>query len=461
MQKISVTPPQYIDFGRQMSTMAVQKQTVDRGAGQNGTFRVAARRVVNVVAPCRAELIDALEVADRDEECVAPSALIALIRPRFAEGAHPAEVAGSIADEYLVSARLYATLLRLVESFAPLPVVHIEPADARLDDVDDDKPETGWNGDGFQEFLARASHDLLSFEEEQALGRAISEGRVAQRLLRERRDLPADDIRAFQRIIQTGRRAQDELARRNMRLVMHVAFRLQGRCTPSLGVEDLVDEGYFGLATAIDKWDHTRGLKFSTYAMWWIRQTMERAIANQSSAIRIPVHMQETIRRAWRAEQELRAHGVAASDAAVAEKLGMTVQQVVDLRSYQHRLLSLDAPGRGDVAALILRLPDPRAESEQDALFREVEDDELLALMLADLSERQQQVISRRFGLDDGQRRTLEKVGEEFGVTRERIRQIEDKVIKRLRRRMSMGAFGPDLQEEILRRFGDEEEVEE
>src|SRR4051812_34420386 len=113
MQKFSVTPPKYSDEGRQMSTMAVQRQNVDRGVGQNGTFRAAARRVVNVVAPCRAELIDALEVADRDQEWVAPSALVALIRPRFAVGAREAEVASSIADEYLVPARLYATLLRL------------------------------------------------------------------------------------------------------------------------------------------------------------------------------------------------------------------------------------------------------------------------------------------------------------------------------------------------------------
>ena len=458
MQKFSVTPHRYCDNGRQVSTMAIPRQTVDRGVVQNGSGRLAARGfVIDLPAPSRVDLIEALTEAAHDGAPVAPPALVFLVRPRFAIGARAADVARAIADEYSVPARLYGTLLRLVAQFAPIAVMHIDPAGARLDDVDDDEREAGWDGDGFQEFLGRASHDLLAFDEEQALGRAISEGRLAQRWLDGHRDLPADDLRGFRRTVERGKRAEDELARCNMRLVMSIAFRQQHRCTASLAVEDLVDEGYFGLAKAVEKWDYTRGLKFSTYATWWIRQTISRAIENQSHMIRIPVHMQERIRAAWRAGRELQAQGTDASDAAVAEKLGLSEEQVADLRSYQRRCLALDAPGRGDTAPLILRLPDPRAEAEYEALFREVEDDQLIEHLLGELTERQQEIVRLRFGLDDGQRRTLEEVGEEFGVTRERIRQIEAKVIKRLRWEASKGEFGPELQEKVLRMFGPEE----
>jgi len=458
MQKLSVTPPKYSDNGRQMSTMVIQRQTVDRGVAQHGRCRVEARRVViDLLTTSRVDLIEALAEAAHDGASVAPPPLVHLVRPRFASGMPATDVARAIADEYSVPARLYGTLLRLVNQFAPIAVVHIEPAGARLDDVDDDEQETGWDGDGFQEFLGRASHDLLTFDEEQALGRAISEGRLAQRLLDQHRHLHVDDLRGFRRTVEHGKQAENELVRCNMRLVMSIAFRQQRRCTASFSVEDLVDEGYFGLAKAVEKWDYTRGLKFSTYATWWIRQTTSRAIENQSHMIRIPVHMQERIRAAWRAGQELQAHGAEVSDDAVAEKLGLSAAQVADLRSYQRKCLALDAPGRGDTAPLLLRLPDPRAEAAHEALFREVDDDQLIGDLLAGLTIRQQQVIKRRFGLDDGQRRTLEEVGEEFGVTRERIRQIEAKVIKRLRHRASKGDFGAELQDKVLRMFGSEE----
>ena len=413
--------------------------------------------MIDLLAPDRVNLIDALVAATHDNASVTPPALVCLVRPRFALGARAADVASSIAAEYSVPARLYETLRRLVDRFAPLSVVHVEPAGARLDDVDDDEREAGWDGDGFQEFLGRASHEVLTLDKEQALGRAISEGRLAQRLLDEHRDLPIDDLRGFRRTVERGKQAENELVRCNMRLVMSIAFRQQRRCTASLAVEDLVDEGYFGLAKAVEKWDYTRGLKFSTYATWWIRQTISRAIANQSHMIRIPVHMQERIRAAWRAGLELQAQGAEVSDDAVAEKLGLSAAQVADLRSYQRKCVALDAPGRGDTAPLLLRLPDPRAEAAHEALFREVEDDQLIGHLLAVLTMRQQQVIKLRFGLDDGQRRTLEEVGEELGVTRERIRQIEAKVIKRLRLQASKGEFGPELQEKVLRMFGPEE----
>ena len=387
----------------------------------------------DTLLPDSAGLIESLTSASLDDAPVVPPNLVPLLRHRFATGALATEVAEAIAQEYSVPARLFQTLLRLCSQFSPLQVVRVEPAGARLDSPTDNEREPGWDGDGFQEFLSRSSHDLLTFDEEQALGRSISAGRLAKRLVEEHPELPVDDLRQFRRTVEHGKQAENELVRCNMRLVMSIAFRHQRRCTASLAVEDLVDEGYFGLAKAVEKWDYTRGLKFSTYATWWIRQTISRAIENQSHMIRLPVHMQERIRAAWRAEQELRAQGADVSDDAVAEKLGILAAQVADLRIYQRKLLALDAPPRGQTAPILLRLPDPRAEAEYEALLREVEDDQLIQDLLETLTPRQQDVMKLRFGLDDGQRRTLEEVGEEFGVTRERIRQIESKAIRRLR----------------------------
>ena len=396
--------------------------------------------------PDRDDLIDALSDVAADPTAVVPPILVSLLRNRYKLATSANEVAKSIAADWMLPANLFAPLVRLAELFAPVVEEWHDPQSARLDDIEIERVEAGWNADGLQEFVNRSAHDVLSFDQEQALGRTISEGRVAQAFLSHDQNLANDSRRAFLRTVAKGKSAEDELVRHNMRLVMSIAFRHQARCTAALAIEDLIDEGYFGLAKAVEKWDYTRGLKFSTYATWWIRQTIERAIANKSQAIRIPVHMQEWIRAVWRAENQLRSEGALISDVAIASKTGFTTQRIADLRQYQRKILSLDAPGRGDTAPIALRLPDPREEAESEVLLKEIEDDRVIEGLLQDLSSREAEVIALRFGLDGTGPRTLESVGNELGVTRERIRQIEAKVIKKLRSRVASGLYGTDLQ---------------
>ena len=395
--------------------------------------------------PTRHAVIAALELAQQDQTAVPDDVLVSVMRPLFTAGSPSSGVTRTIAETYELPARLYAALSRVVELFAPTEVSHLDPQAAALDDPDQERPEPGWDADGFQEFIVHAAHTLLTFDEEQALGKTISAGRLAAQMFAADPDVFGEERRVLRQLIAAGHRAEDELARHNMRLVFKVAFKQRHRCTPALEVEDLVDEGYIGLAHAIEKWDYTRGLKFSTYAMWWIRQTMERALANLSQPIRVPVHMQERIRTAWRARHELESKGLDSNDEAVAAKLGTTVEEIVQLGHYQRRVLSLDKPMKGDTAPLLLLLPDPRSESDNERMLSEIEDEQLIDTLLCDLTEREVDILTMHLALDGGPKRTLEEIGEEYGVTRERIRQIEAKAIEKLRSRSLKGWLGSGL----------------
>ncbi len=241
---------------------------------------------------------------------------------------------------------------------------------------------------------------------------------------------PAERAR-FQRLVRDGDRASDELTSANLRLVVSIAKRYVGR---GMMLLDLVQEGNLGLMRAVEKFDHTKGFKFSTYATWWIRQAITRAIADQARTIRIPVHMVEAMNRVKRIQRQM--HQQLKREPTVAElaaELDEQPEKIRDILRISQDLLSLDSPvGEEDDSNLSDFIEDRNATAPADAATRELLA-KAVAEVIHELSEREQEVVRLRFGLDDGRPRTLEEVGKQFGVTRERIRQIEAKTLAKLR----------------------------
>jgi RNA polymerase sigma factor (sigma-70 family) len=320
----------------------------------------------------------------------------------------------------------------------------VDPVDADLVDeteFDEEYPAAVEDERGVSADLVRAylngigRRKLLTAEQEVDLAKAIEAGLFAEDYLARSNDGADLDpqLRADLRTIVTeGRTAKNHLLEANLRLVVSIAKRYTGR---GMAFLDLIQEGNLGLIRAVEKFDFAKGYKFSTYATWWIRQAITRAMADQARTIRIPVHMVEQVNRMVRVRRDLASSiGHEPSVADVAKALGMEEFQVLELISYDREPVSLDqAVGEDGESALgdFVARVDPRdepADAVSAGMLRsEVE------IVLATLSQREQEVIRLRFGLDDGRQRTLDEVGREFGLSRERIRQIEKITLHKLR----------------------------
>ncbi|MDX5457956.1 RNA polymerase sigma factor SigB [Micromonospora tulbaghiae] len=273
---------------------------------------------------------------------------------------------------------------------------------------------------------------LLTAAQEVELSKRIEAGLFAEEKLATCTPVSAELRADLALIAAEGRAAKDHLLEANLRLVVSIAKRYTGR---GMAFLDLIQEGNLGLIRAVEKFDYTKGYKFSTYATWWIRQAITRAMADQARTIRIPVHMVEQVNRMVRVRRELSVSlGREPTVSEVAKALEIPEFQVIELISYDREPVSLDqAVGEDGESALgdFVAAVDPRAEPGDAATNGELRNE--VRIVLATLSQREQAVIRLRFGLDDGRQRTLDEVGREFGLSRERIRQIEKVTLLKLR----------------------------
>ena len=271
---------------------------------------------------------------------------------------------------------------------------------------------------------------LLTADEEIVLAKKMKEGSLAKKRL-STEELTDEETKELNTAVKEGAAAKKRLSEANLRLVVSIAKRYVGRGMQFL---DLIQEGNLGLIKAVEKFDYEKGFKFSTYATWWIRQAITRAIADQARTIRIPVHMVETITKVKKtSSQLLHKNGHDPTPEEIAAELNLPVERIREIMRIAQDPVSLETPiGEEEDSHLGDFIPDEDAPAPADAasliLLKEK-----LGEVLSTLTEREEKVLRLRFGLEDGRQRTLEEVGKEFDVTRERIRQIEAKALRKLR----------------------------
>ncbi|MCV7652453.1 RNA polymerase sigma factor [Micrococcus luteus] len=306
-----------------------------------------------------------------------------------------------------------------------------------MDDSEDDAPVqqvvvAGATADPVKDYLKQIGKvALLNAEQEVDLAMRIEAGLYAEHVVQHEASDDYRERRDIQLIIADGRKAKNHLLEANLRLVVSLAKRYTGRGMLFL---DLIQEGNLGLIRAVEKFDYTKGFKFSTYATWWIRQAITRAMADQARTIRIPVHMVEVINKLARVQRQmLQDLGREPTPEELAKELDMTPEKVVEVQKYGREPISLHTPlgedGDSEFGDLI---EDSEAVVPADAVSFTLLQEQLHSV-LDTLSEREAGVVAMRFGLTDGQPKTLDEIGKVYGVTRERIRQIESKTMSKLR----------------------------
>lgn len=330
---------------------------------------------------------------------------------------------------------------RLYDIFEKESIELVEDLDKELEEIEVSKEELedlsvpeGINIDDHVKMYLKeiGKVNLLTPEEELSLAKRMADGETAKEQLEEiGEEIEEDTKKQIDLLIADGEKAKKSLAEANLRLVVSIAKRYVGRGMLFL---DLIQEGNLGLIKAVDKFDYTKGYKFSTYATWWIRQAITRAIADQARTIRIPVHMVETINKLVRVSRQLvQELGREPTPEELAKELNMPVDKVREISKISQEPVSLETPiGEEEDSHLGDFIPDEDAPAPSEAASFVLLKEQLGAV-LETLSEREAKVLRLRFGLDDGRARTLEEVGKEFDVTRERIRQIEAKALRKLR----------------------------
>jgi RNA polymerase primary sigma factor len=362
--------------------------------------------------------------------------LIDEVRTRLKLEGIPFDESGdNVTDDDLTDERLTAP--------PPKPVA---PVAARADTAPDkegpaarEERATAGTADPVRMYLKEIGKvPLLTGPQEVELAQRIEAGLVAAAKVAELEDryddpalIPEDRLMPLEASVADGLQAKRDLIEANLRLVVSIAKRYLGRGMLFL---DLIQEGNLGLIRAVEKFDYTKGFKFSTYATWWIRQAITRAIADQARTIRIPVHMVETINKVLRVQRQmLQELGREPTVEELAAKVGLTPARVREIQRLALEPVSLETPvGEEDESHLGDFIEDQQAVAPADAAARALLN-EAVGEALEELTDRERKIVRLRFGLEDGQARTLEEVGKEFGVTRERIRQIESKTLAKMR----------------------------
>jgi RNA polymerase primary sigma factor len=348
------------------------------------------------------------------------------------------ELAAAAVLEVDLETELVADLADIADDDETKPAIAADSDNLVISDVDDtDEPvqqviTAGATADPVKDYLKQIGKvPLLNAEEEVDLAKRIEAGLFAEELLATRG--PFKDRRQgdYEWIAEDGQRAKNHLLEANLRLVVSLAKRYTGRGMLFL---DLIQEGNLGLIRAVEKFDYTKGYKFSTYATWWIRQAITRAMADQARTIRIPVHMVEVINKLARVQRQmLQDLGREPTPEELARELDMTPEKVVEVQKYGREPISLHTPlgeeGDSEFGDLI---EDSEAIVPADAVSFTLLQEQLDSV-LDTLSDRESGVVKMRFGLTDGQPKTLDEIGKVYGVTRERIRQIESKTMSKLR----------------------------
>lgn len=278
-------------------------------------------------------------------------------------------------------------------------------------------------------FRQMASEPLLTAEQEVALAKRIERGVEASRALEENPDLSPEQRKALEEIVADGQAAREHLSRANTRLVVSIAKRYRNQGLP---MSDLIQEGNIGLMIAVDKFDYRRGNRFSTYASWWIRQTITRALSQKSRAIRLPLHLSDQLRRINAANEILGQElGREPTDEELGERLALPPEQIRETLEATPQTIALETPV-GDDSEFGDFIEDDQSPSPDEEM-QGIMLSETIERILNELMPREAQILRLRFGLDNGVPKTLEQVGAAMGLSRERIRQIERHALQRLR----------------------------